>query len=1081
MGGYKFVNVLARIFIIFYFVSSLSISLYSQVTCCCGTPKLIDFQGLDFEFDPYPAPAGYIPYTAGSSFGPWIVTQGAVDHGDKDYCGVLAAGNPNGASAFVDLFGSPSTGSIAGTMIYPLTGLTPGYIYTIEFWYATFTSNGSFSANLKVANGAWLDVNWTANNPGSAVWLKKSYNFTANATSATLALKDTGPSSSTYQIGMLMDDIKIFECAVDLEKPVVENPQEDLEVACEKDVPLVPNLLISDNCDVNPQVTFKESKENTGPCSKKLTRTWMVRDACGNINEEIQTIDIIDRNPPQFTSLPVNLRVHCHQDVLKEFNDWIRNNGQSAAADDCGNVSWKTSFERTPHKFCDSVKVEFTAVDDCGLENSETGYFIVQDTMAIGFSKKPENKNLSCVPEVRDSLSNWLINYGFSSAAKGCDTAIWSHNFNGDSTKNPLHVTFYVRDRCGHVDSSTAIFSYRGKSDTIHHISYSCAFPKNSIDTIKYSVLACDSIVILEKIKLEADTVFIEENTCDPNQKLSDTLWLTNMHGCDSLIFYQYILQPTSKTLIKNYDCSLQKYSTDTISWSGQYCDSLVIIENIPLRNDSIFIQNTSCDSSEVGQTIEYFKNEYGCDSIVVLSTTFIVQQITQITKNECGLLVDYIDTVRISTGHCDSLVITRHLALSLDSILITRNTCDPLMAGQFTQRFSNQYGCDSVVIELVNLKPTDSIFLYEKTCTLSNAGKRIIKFSNQFGCDSIVLVDTKFIPSDTSRIIQHTCDLKNAGMDTIIYTTTICDSVVFFERRFKAADTTFTDQFSCDAFKIGIDTFLLQNQTGCDSMIFVRTIYRSLQLNYLLDSIQCHNQSDGRLLLTNDSTFSMPFEFYLNQKKFTNLLEVQHLAPGDYEVFLKDGKGCITDTVRFTLLNPEALITELGADLEVEKGTIVKLTLQSNKKLTNIYWQPNKYSNCTICDEIDFVADQDSWIYTLSIDERNCSSLDSVFIRVKDIEEFYVPSLISPNGDQVNDHFYILGPDKGRVEKLVIYDRWGTKVFEVVDIPVNQPLLGWNGNYQFQPLNPGVYVFYARIKTDNRILELSGDFTLLR
>ncbi|MBK6822184.1 MAG: hypothetical protein IPG87_04030 [Saprospiraceae bacterium] len=32
-----------------------------QGTCCCGSPKLIDFQGLDFEFDPYPAPAGYIP------------------------------------------------------------------------------------------------------------------------------------------------------------------------------------------------------------------------------------------------------------------------------------------------------------------------------------------------------------------------------------------------------------------------------------------------------------------------------------------------------------------------------------------------------------------------------------------------------------------------------------------------------------------------------------------------------------------------------------------------------------------------------------------------------------------------------------------------------------------------------------------------------------------------------------------------------------------------------------------------------------------------------------------------------------
>lgn len=147
----------------------------AQISCCCGAPKQLDFPGLDFEIDPFPPLNNYFYYTAFTTFGPWNVTQGTIDHGGAEYCGGLGLGNPNGQSHFIDLFGSPPTGSIAGTIEYPLYGLTPGFQYTIKFWYATFTSNGSFSANLKIANGSWLNVTWTANNPGAAVWLENIY------------------------------------------------------------------------------------------------------------------------------------------------------------------------------------------------------------------------------------------------------------------------------------------------------------------------------------------------------------------------------------------------------------------------------------------------------------------------------------------------------------------------------------------------------------------------------------------------------------------------------------------------------------------------------------------------------------------------------------------------------------------------------------------------------------------------------------------------------------------------------------------------------------------------------------------
>ena len=105
-------------------------------------------------------------------------------------------------------------------------------------------------------------------------------------------------------------------------------------------------------------------------------------------------------------------------------------------------------------------------------------------------------------------------------------------NFNGDTTKNPLKVTFYAKDRCGNSDSTTASFLYRSNSDTFRITEYSCAFTSNTIDTNKYTVNGCDSIVIHQKIKRLSDSTLISLNTCNPNQKLSDTIYLLNSNGC---------------------------------------------------------------------------------------------------------------------------------------------------------------------------------------------------------------------------------------------------------------------------------------------------------------------------------------------------------------------------------------------------------------------------------------------------------------------------------------------------------------------------------------------------------------------
>jgi gliding motility-associated-like protein len=1058
--------------------ATFSYEIFKQ-SCCCDSSLELNFSGLDFEFGPDPPPAWFINYPVGT-MGPWNVTSGSVDHVEKDHYFCSSCGNPNGASNFIDLFGSPAgPGYGVGTMQYVLTGLTPGGQYTLEFYYAKFDKPGNFTANVKI--GSWLNANWTATNPGQIVWLKASYPFTATSSSGNLEFTDTGNNTvNGSQIGVLIDDIKILYCPVDMEAPIVSNPTDDLDVFCDEDIPQKPTLDVTDNCDLNPKVSFKETTEIIDPCNKKITRVWTITDACGNITTEDQIIRVSDPNPPQFLRIPQDVFINCDKNVQKEFSDWINRNGNAIATDECMDVIWRVNYNGAPDNFCDTVVAEFITTDHCGNELNAFATFHVIDTTAPKFTDKAQTINYGCISGSRDSLRNWLISSGYSNTTADCGIITRYSDFNGDSTKNPLSVTFYAEDECGNIDSTKASFSYRNSSDTFRITNYSCSYPQNSIDTSKFTNNGCDSIVILTKIKRLADSTYFQLNTCDPHL-VFDTLRLVNVNGCDSIIFNEYIFHQIGITTIQKKDCDYVSYSKDTVILPGTYCDSLVITEYFPLQKSFTNIFQTSCDSTESDTITITLVNSSGCDSIITTFINYSPQKITFIEEKICGLMNTYSDTLTFSSGFCDSLLITLHTSLPLDTTHVQSSTCDKSKAGIFSSIKTNQSGCDSLIIQEVILNPSDSISISNSTCILSQAGISIRQFINKFGCDSIVRTITNFIPSDTIRITNKTCKLSDSGSDTLFFNGTICDSIVFTTNVFIPSDTTNIIRTTCDPASSGLSTTLLQNTNGCDSLIMIQTNYVPLLLKFEIDSISCFNKDDGVFRILNSKDFGSPFEVILNNKLFGSQNQISNLEPGYYEIYIRDKNGCITDSIQFDLENPEELIIDLGNNHEVKKGTSITLNLQSNKTLQNIFWNPSNLSNCNTCNQLSLIADDDIWVYTLAIDQRGCNTLDSVFIRVKKEFTFYVPNTFSPNGDNINDYFYIQGDETAIVETLFIYDRWGEKVFETNEVPVNAPAAGWDGTFQSQKMNPGVFVFYAKVRTnDKEEIEITGDLTLV-
>jgi len=66
-------------------------------------------------------------------------------------------------------------------------------------------------------------------------------------------------------------------------------------------------------------------------------------------------------------------------------------------------------------------------------------------------------------------------------------------------------------------------------------------------------------------------------------------------------------------------------------------------------------------------------------------------------------------------------------------------------------------------------------------------------------------------------------------------------------------------------------------------------------------------------------------------------------------------------------------------------------------------------------------------------------------------------------------------------VDMLQIHSRWGELLFETQDLALNDELKGWDGFYKGKKMNPGVYVWQAKITfIDGESLMYSGDVTLV-
>lgn len=163
----------------------------------------------------------------------------------------------------------------------------------------------------------------------------------------------------------------------------------DITISCEDDIndlEITGNVTnLTDDCDTDVlQISYSDVINSTSDCNDSaiITRTWLASDDCGNSTTAIQTITVVDTEPPIFTA-PQNVTIECDQDpddlsiVGDVLNEW----------DNCdGNIGEATYIDvvdaDSPCSGAAIITRTWSLTDDCGNETTATQVITLEDTTA---------------------------------------------------------------------------------------------------------------------------------------------------------------------------------------------------------------------------------------------------------------------------------------------------------------------------------------------------------------------------------------------------------------------------------------------------------------------------------------------------------------------------------------------------------------------------------------------------------------------------------------------------------------------------------------------------------------------------
>jgi gliding motility-associated-like protein len=472
--------------------------------------------------------------------------------------------------------------------------------------------------------------------------------------------------------------------------------------------------------------------------------------------------------------------------------------------------------------------------------------------------------------------------------------------------------------------------------------------------------------------------------------------------------------------LLKLTNC-ISNNSTSTISQCQSY--------TWPSNNTTYTTSGTYTDT---------LVNVFGCDSIITLNLTILPAQ-----------------TNSVSITQCDSY--TSPLGNTYNS------------SGLFTETYTSVNGCDSLVT--INLMITD----IQNTVNISACGNYLSPLGNNYnasgtyqetyttsnGCDSTVTIQLTINNSITTNETKTACSsyLSPSGntytqsgqyYDTLL-TSSGCDSIIITQLTILNQTTNIISPIVCSSFtspsgitynQTGTYIDTIQNVNGCDSIITINlSVVGVLNVNAGPDITICSGES-----ITLNGAGATTYSW---SNGVSNNIPFSPTVTTNYEVIGTDGNGCSgIDSVLITVNNPPTIaFNSILPNCEGGVSGSINVSVTGSSPFSYQWSNGSNTQN---------LLNVSAGNYSITVSDANTCISDANFdLQDGEGDCLIVPTGFSPNGDNENDTWNIIGIEQFTKNQVQVFNRWGQTVFESNGTAVN-----WNGSYNDKLLPIADYYF---------------------
>ncbi|MFK7907305.1 MAG: gliding motility-associated C-terminal domain-containing protein, partial [Chitinophagales bacterium] len=200
----------------------------------------------------------------------------------------------------------------------------------------------------------------------------------------------------------------------------------------------------------------------------------------------------------------------------------------------------------------------------------------------------------------------------------------------------------------------------------------------------------------------------------------------------------------------------------------------------------------------------------------------------------------------------------------------------------------------------------------------------------------------------------------------------------------------------------------------------------------------------------------------------------------GQFTLYLTASNDCgddLQDSLQLTIL--PSFLLDVEGNRNIFVGETSDLEAIGGENLEFVWFSGGDENSLSCLDCPNPTASPDTTTTYFVTSNEVCADTASITIMVTEIEtiRLAVENAFSPNGDGINDEFTVFVNAPVEEYHLMIFNRWGVKVFESQD-----PTETWNGIYNDEPQPIGVYAYVIRYQfAGQNTKQLSQNVTIIR